>query len=84
MDGSDQKPTNPKLKNLLKNQNVRSNHEEQLLPESLNMFSLCIVRKEIQPIQLGHIVVCNSPLIHGQSFPMIHHNLDTMYGTEKL
>ena len=24
------------------------------------------------------------PLIHGQSFPMIHHNLDTMYGTEKL
>ena len=25
-----------------------------------------------------------APLIHGQSFPMIHHNLDTMYGTEKL
>ena len=25
-----------------------------------------------------------TPLIHRQSFPMIHHNLDTMYGTEKL
>ena len=25
-----------------------------------------------------------APLIHRQSFPMIHHNLDTMYGTEKL
>ena len=26
----------------------------------------------------------DAPLIHRQSFPMIHHNLDTMYGTEKL
>ena len=26
---------------------------------------------------------CMAPLIHGQSFPMIHHNLNTINGTEK-
>ena len=30
------------------------------------------------------IASIDAPLIHGQSFSMIHHNLDTMYGTEKL